>query len=818
MSPFLQDLLLHDLRYSLRQLFKNPGVSITAILSLALGIGATVSVFSLIYSVLLNPWPYQGADRIAQVALLDKSGEGQNYGLDGPQTRELAKAKSLEYVVGINGWNLTVTGSDVPEDVQAIYITGNGFQMLGVPAMLGRYFLPSDARDGQDPQPVIVLSYKFWKRHYNGDRSIVGSTIQLVHKTYTVIGVMPPHFGFLGPDVYLPLKLSDSATEQYGTFIKLRSGVKPEAAATELEPYFQEFRKQTPDHFPKDYRTLAIQNLSYFVLHTIRKTLYLLFGAVGLLLAIGCGNVSILLLARGTARQHEFAVRSAVGASSGRLIRQLLTESLILAMTGAGLGVFLAYWSLGFIVARLPESSFPNEADFHIHMPVLLFSVGLAVVTGILFGLFPALQLARPEISQVMQSSTRKVAGSVRGRQFHSALIAGQIALTLLLLTAAGVAIQGFVRMLHVNLGYNPHNVMSVGIPVHEHTFPTWTERSDYFTQLRDRIATLPDVTSTGISTNATPPDSGWNQPFELQDKTATEDQKASVNFVDTRYFSTLAIPLRKGRLWEDTELRRGAPMAVVNETFMKHYFSKRNPLGAAIKIPSLKNDPPDRLVPPGSDGWLQIIGVTADALDDGLDKPAKPAIYLPYTVNMWMWTQILVRSRDDPRSILHSVKQQIVSVNPDQQATLWDDGVLESWIKNQPVFARGRLVSDLFAAFSVLALLLAAIGLYSVVSYSVVQRTSEFGIRMALGAQKRHVLTIVFASAGISVGVGVLVGLGLSFALNRLIAQWVENASASPLILLAASSLLLAVAAVACLLPARRASGVDPMTALRCE
>src|SRR5580658_6922697 len=813
MSTFLQ-----DLRYSLRQLLKNPGVSLTAILSLTLGIGATVSVFSLIYSVLMNPWPYQGADRIANIALLDKSGEGQGYGLNGPQTRDLAKAKSLEYVVAFNGWNLTVTGSDVPEDVQAMYFTGNVFQMLGVPAMLGRYFLPSDAPNGQDPQPVVVLNYKFWKRHYNGDRSVVGKTIQLVHKTYAVIGVMPPHFGFLGPDVYLPLKLSGSASEQYGTFIKLRPGVKPEAAATELQPYFEEFRKQTPDHYPKDYKKIAIQNLSYWVLHTISKTLYLLFGAVGLLLAIGCGNVSILLLARGTARQHEFAVRAAVGASSGRIVRQLLTESLILALTGAGLGVFFAYQSLGFIVARLPEGSFPNEADFHINVPVLLFSVGLALVTGILFGLFPALQLARPEISQVMQSSTRKVAGSVQGKRLHSVLIAGQIALTMLLLTAAGIAIQGFVRMLHVNLGYNPHNVMSVGIPVHEHAFSTWAERSDYFTQLRDSIATLPDVVSTGISTNATPPDSGWNQPFELQGKTVGEDQKASVNFVDSRYFSTLSIPLRQGRLWEETELKRGAPMAVVNEAFVKHYFANSDPLTGAIKIPSLKSEPPERLVAPGGDGWLQVIGVTADALDDGLDKPAKPAIYLPYTVNMWMWTQILVRSQVDPRTLTHNVKQLIVSINPDQQATLWDDGALETWIHNQQVFARGRLVSVLFAAFSLIALLLAAIGLYSVVSYSVSQRTNEFGIRMALGGQRWHILKIVFASAGISVGLGVLVGLGLSFALNRLIAQWVENASASPLILLAASSLLLAVAAVACLLPARRASGVDPMTALRCE
>ena len=586
----------------------------------------------------------------------------------------------------------------------------------------------------------------------------------------------------------------------------------------ELQTYFQEFAKQTPDHYPKHYQRIAIENLSYWVTHQIRKTLYLLFGAVGLLLAIGCGNVSILLLARGTARQHEFAVRSAVGASGGRIVRQLLTESVILSFIGAGLGVLLAYGSLGFMVARLPKQSFPNEADFHIHVPVLLFSVGLALLTGIVFGLFPALQLARPEIGQIMQSSTRKVAGSVRGKRLHSTLIAGQIALTLLLLTAAGVAIEGFVHMMHVDLGYNPHNIMSVGIPVHQNTFTTWAERSNYFTQLRDRIATLPEVVSTGISTNATPPDSGWEQPFELKGKTASDDQKASINLVDSRYFSTLQIPLRKGRLWDETELQHGALMAVVNETFVKRYYANSDVLAGSVKVPSLKSTSQETLVAPGSDGWLQVIGVTADTLDDGLDKPVKPAIYLPYTVNMWMWSQILVRTRVDPRSVTHSVKQQIVSVNPDQQATMWDDGVLETWIKNQQVVARGRLVSVLFAAFSVLALILAAIGLYSVVSYSVVQRTNEFGIRMALGGQRWDVLKIVFASAGVSVVFGIVAGLGLSFALKQLIAQWVENASTNPLILFAASLLLLGVAALACLVPARRASAVDPMTALRSE
>ncbi len=813
MSTFLQ-----DLRYAGRQIYKNRWISLTAILSLALGIGATVSVFSIIYAVLMNPWPYQGADRIATIALMDKAGKEQDYGLNGPQTRELAKARSLEYVVARNGWNLTVTGSDVPEDVHANYFTGNVFQMLGVPALLGRYFLPADAPDGQDPQPVIVLSYKFWMHHYNGDRSVVGKSIQLVHKTYTVIGVMPSHFGFLGADVYLPLKLTGSQSERYGTFVKLRAGVKPEVAVSELGTYFKEFAKQTPDHYPKVISRIEIQNLSYWVTHTISKTLYLLFGAVGLLLAIGCGNVSILLLARGTARQHEFAVRSAVGASGGRLVRQLLTESLILALAGGGLGVLLAYQSLGFMIARLPAQSFPNEADFHVHMPVLLFSVGLALMTGILFGLFPAIQLSRPDIGQIMQSNTRKVAGNVRGKRLYAVLIGSQIALTMLLLTAAGAAIEGFLHMMHVDLGYNPHNVMSIGIPVHQNTFPTWAERSSYFRQLRDKIATVPGVISTGISTNATPPDSGWSQAFELKGKTPSEDQKASINLVDARYFSTLEIPVRKGRLWNETEIQHGALMAVVNEKFVKQYYSDRDILSGSIRIPTLKSDSNETLVAPGSNGWLQIIGVTADALDDGLDKPAKPAIYLPYSLNMWMWTQILVQSQVDPRTLTHTIKQQVVSINPDQQATLWDDGALETWIQKQGVFERGRLISVLFAAFSLLALLLAAIGLYSVVSYSVVQRTNEFGIRMALGGQRWHILKIVFASAGASVGLGIVVGLGLSFGLNRFLANWIENLSASPLIVLAAALLLLGVGSMACLLPARRASAVDPMVALRSE
>jgi predicted permease len=807
---------MQDVRFALRQFQNHAGFTLTAILSLALGIGATVSVFSIVYAVLMNPWPYTGADRICTISLLDKAGNDDWNGLTGPQTRQLRQAHSVEDVMGANQWSLTVTGGDVPEDVQGIYLTPSAFQVLGLPAMLGRTFFPSDAPDGQEPQQVVVLSHKFWERHFNGDPSVVGKPIRLVQKTYTILGVMPPRFTWLDGDVYLPLSLSPSQTITYGTIIKLKLGISRAAAAAELEPFFQQFAKETPNHFRKQYK-LEVRNISYFYMHELGGTLALLFGAVALLLVIGCGNVSILLLARGTARQHEFGVRSAVGASGFRIVRQLLTESLLLAFAGAGIGILLAYQGVGLIVARLPEYSFPHEADFHVNVPVLLFSVGLAMLTGVVFGLFPALQLARPRISQTLQASTRKVAGTVRGKHFHNTLIAGQIALTLLLMTAAGAAIQGFVRMMRIPLGYDPHHVMSVGIPVHENTYKSVTERVNFYEQMRAKIGALPEVTSTGISTNATPPENGWAQPFELLGKPAGEEQTARLNFVDPGYFTTLHMPLRQGRVWDETEVTHSAPLVLVNETFAKRYYPNGEILGRSVKVPTLKNEPPYNIAAPGSDGWLQVVGVVADALDDGLDKPVKPAVFLPYSLYMWMHTQILVQSRVDPQSILHSVRRQIVAVNADQQANGHVDD-LEMWIKREPEWARGRLISILFGAFAVLALVLAAVGLYSVVSYSVVQRTNEFGIRMALGAQKKDVLWNVLRSAAVSVGSGLLAGLVLSLGLNRLISRWVANSAHDPWLILGSSLVLLAAAGVACMVPSWRASSVDPMTALRCE
>ena len=808
--------LLQDLRYAFRQMARTPGFTLTAILSLALGIGATVSVFSVIYSAILNAWPYASFDRVCQINTISKTGNENGVGFTGPQVRQLRQVAAVEDVVAESGWNLIITGSDVPEDVTGVYLTGNAFTFFGMPAILGRYFLPSDAPDDQDPQQVAVLSYKFWQRHYNGDPAIVGKNIQLVHKDYTILGVLPPRFTWRDGDVYLPLKMSQDKNLTYATLIKLKPGVRPEAAEAEFRPLLQQFDKERPDSYPEHFR-ITVRKMGEYYVRDLRGTLYFLFGAVALLLAIGCGNVSILLLARGTARQHELAIRSAVGASRFRIVRQLLTESLLLALVGAGLGVVLAYRVLGFIVARLPEYSFPHEADFHINVTVLLFSVGLAVVSGVLFGVFPALESARRDINQAIQAGTHKVAGSVRGKHMHTGLIAGQIALTLLLLTAAGTAIQGFSHMMRRPLGYDPHNVMSVGIPIHENTLNTWAERANYITQLRDRIATVPGVISAGISTNATPPSNGWPQPFDILGKNASEQQETLVNFVSPEYFTILHIPLDEGRLWEQSEISRGATLAIVNQAFVRRYFPGEDVLNHSVRIPRLKSEPPNRLDAQGSDGWLQIIGVVADALDDGLDKPVTPGLYLPYTINMWMGTQILVRTQGAPLAMLHRVRKEIAAVNPDQQAYAQVDD-LETWIVREPEFAISRLISILFSAFSGLALALAGVGLFSVVSYTVVQRTSEFGIRVALGAQPADVLRIVLWSAGTSVAIGLASGLALSLGMGKVITRWIHNGVHDPLMVVGVSLLVVIVAGLACLIPARRALAVDPMAALRCE
>ena len=804
---------LSDLRYAARELWKRPGFTLTAVLSLALGIGATSAVFSVIYAVLIDPFPYPGADRIVELRLVDKAGDDRFAGLSGPQMELLRQTKSLEDVVGMDWWNLTTTDGDLPEDVQSNKISPNAPNHWGVLALMGRWLIPSDAPPGQDAQPVVVLTYQFWQRYFVGDPHVIGRTIQLVHKPYQIVGVMPPRFKWAGADIYIPLKVTQDPNIRYGASLKIRPGVSAEQASAELQPIIEQFAKEAPTQYPEKFK-VKLRSIVELYARPLGPTLYLLLGAVASLLLIGCANVSILLLARGTERQHELAVRAAIGADRLRMIRQLLTESLGIATTGAILGVLLAWRGLSLLATRLPEDSFPSESVIKMNVPVLLFSVALAFTTAIVFGLWPALQLSRPEIARLMQTSSRRVAGSLGARRSHSAMVAAQVALTLLMLTAAGAAGKGFLRLLKANLGYDPHNAMSVPIPIHENTHVEWKDRAEYFEQIRAKIAAMPQVLAAGISTNATPPSSGWRQNIEIMGSTAAEKPEVRVNFVSPEYFPLLHIPLAQGRLWDHAETMRGATLAVINETMARQLWPNGDAIGHQIKIPVLKDQPPYQRIAAGSTGWFQIIGVVADARDDGLRNPIKPGVYLPFTTNMWMFTQILVRTRIAPLSLLHDIRAQIVQIDPEQQTMHVRD--LDAWITGQQEYAQQRFVATLFGIFSILALALAAVGLFSVVSYGVATRTNEFGIRMALGAKASDVFRIVLTSTAINVGGGLAAGILLSVAFDKVATKWVTESSRDPLILAGVTMLLIVAAALACMVPARRAAATDPMQALR--
>lgn len=808
--------LLQDLRYCSRQLIKTTGFTLTAIFSLTLGIGATTAVFSVIYAILMNPYPYAAADRMVHMRLVDAAGHDRGFGLTAGQWQVIRKSPVVEDAFASDGWSLTVTGHDLPEDVNATYFTSNAFQFMGVPSALGRGLLPSDAVDGQDPQPVAVLSYKFWQRHFGSDPAVVGHTLQLVRKTYTVVGVAAPRFTWEDADVYLPLKTNQDPTRTYYVGLRLRPGVTHKQANAALQPLIEQFAKESPKHFPKSHFKFQVVGLNEDFQKQLGGTLYLLLAAVLFLLLIGCGNVSILQLARGTGRQNEFAIRAAIGASRSRLVRQMLAEALLLSVTGAGLGVLLAYRAVSIIAELLPKYSFPHEAKIELNLPVLIFSVALALVTGVLFGLWPSLQLSRPDVVQVMQASTRRVTGGTRGRNMNKILIAAQIALTLVMLAGAGAAMRGFLRLLHTPLGYDPHNIMSVGIPVHDGAYQTWAARSAYFEELRNKVASVPGVAAAAISTNATPPSNGWNTSIEVVGKPPRDDQKVRINFVSPGYFPILRIPLLQGRLWDETENHNARRVVVINEAMAHRYFPD-GALGRSINIPEMKSEPPFNLSPPADDQRLLVVGVVADKRDDGLRNPILPEAFIPYTLSMRMWTQILVRSATSPLGLLHSIGRQVNSLDADQQISGQIED-LEHWIQDQPEWAQEHLVAWLFGAFAFLALGLAATGLYSVVSFSVQQRTNEFGIRMVLGAQPADVLKSVFASAIVSVGGGLAAGIVLTLALNNVLAHWAEGSSRDILVLLSAVLVLTSVAALACAAPARRASSVDPMTALRYE
>lgn len=810
--PALEN-FLRDMRFGLRSLLKIPGYSLIVILSLALGIGATTAVFSVIYGVLLNPYPYPAASRMVHLLVEDATGHLVWPLYSGSQFEEVRQAFSVESAVGYRNRQWDITGNGLPESLLSTDLTPNGFKYFGVHVLLGRGLQPSDVSPGQVARHVTVLAYKFWLRYYDGNPHIIGRSIQLNHVNYTIVGVAPPRFTSGNGDLFLPAVISNNPSLKLEIDLRLKRGISLQSAQAELGSMLQQFAKQNPQQFPRNFRPHLTPFNEVFE-HQIGPILYLLLGAVGLLLLIGCSNVSILSMARSTARKHELAMKSALGASRFRLLCSLLAESLLLSLVGAGAGILLAYQLVAFIRDYLPQSSFPSEAVIRINLPVLAFCVVLSLLCGILSGLSGALAFSRPNIEQVLRASSNKVAGHVHGKLLHRAFIAGQVALTVVLLSGAGAAIQSFMRITHRSFGFNPHHVMEIGFPINEHAYPKWKVREQYLSTLRDAVASTPGVIGAAISLYATPPNGGWDTSFLLRGHSKAESRQISAHFVSADYFHVLQIPLLSGRLWNAAESARGEQLGLINQTMQREFFHGRNPIGQSIRLPKIGYLQYSLPAPKEGD-WIKIVGVVRDAVNNGWDRPVKPSIYVPFSTLMARGTQILVRTQGAPLALLPAILRRVQKLNASQTAEPKPRD-LEEWMRHQPYWDRSILIGTLFTGFSLLALTLAAVGLFSVVAYSVAQRTSELGVRIALGAQRGDVIKTILGPIAVTLGVGLVSGWVLAFVLRRLVGAVIVIKGSDVFVLAGAALLLIVVTAIACLIPAWRATTVDPMNALR--
>jgi len=806
--------LLQDVMFGLRQLKKSPGFAAVVIGSLAFGIGASVAVFSVVRAVLLDPFPYKDADRMVHVELTQKNTDRYGYLIvNATEFPELQKVSSVDDVFLMDNKTEALTGDALPVSVTAGYYSPNLFTYMGVPPLLGRAFTAADVTNGTANQ-VAVLSYLFWKKQYGGQLDIVGKRIELDHVGYTVIGVAAPRFTWGDSDVYMPGTFKADPHYYMSAFIKLKPGVSFSAVAAELQPLVDRFAKLDPTNYPQN-RKVVIQKLNDEALHGFKAPLLVLFAAVVLLLLIGCANVSILMLARGTARQHEFAVRSSIGASRWRIVRQLLTESIMLSLLGAGLGVAAAYKGVDLLAAHLPLYSFPHEASIHVNGAVLLFAVVVALFTGIVFGLSPALQLSRPEVGALMQGSSAKLAGTVRGRHTHRLLIAGQVTLTMLLLTGAGAALRAFTALVHTPMGFDPTGDFYMAVDLPKGGTHTWQYLATTQESYRQAAESAPGVSGASVLTTWAPPFGGYRAKIAVSSNPNLTDAQAVLGLSSFNILSTLRMTLLQGRFFTRQEDETAAHIAVVNRAFVKQYIPDGDAIGKSVRSPGLKFDNPVLVSTANADGWLEIVGVVDDVRNDGLDRPVQPQVFLPASFVVAPNTFLLIHSKGDTAAAMRAVGTSLHRLNPEifisQQQEL-------SWLLETQAWGREKFLASLFGLFAILALALSAAGIYSVVSYTVSQRTREFGVRMALGAQRANVIRLVLQSSLVTVAAGAAVGLALSLALGKLLATSAHATVRDPAMLLSVSGVLFAITALACLYPAWRAASIDPIKAIRTE
>jgi putative ABC transport system permease protein len=807
-----------DIRFALRNLRKSPSFTIIAAVTLALGIGASTAIFSVIENVLMEPFPYTDAARLVSVQIHDteRNEPGGRAGFSGPEFLDyVAQNHVLDRVIANDGLDILYRSGDGTERFDGNLITPGTFEFFGMPAYLGRVAQPADYEPGAPP--VFVMRYKTWVTRFSGDPKLINKTFVLNGTQRTLIGVMPPRFGWGDADMWIPAKPSRSVAQAQNGFPQfwfLLGHLKPGVSIRQAESDLTVVAKNLSTVYPKDYPkkfSVHIETLADLVVGRFRTTLYVVLGAVGLLLLIGCGNVANLLLARATTREKEFAIRAALGAGRWRIIRQLLVESFLLAATGAVLGAFLAWGGLKALVALIPKQIVPAEAVIRLNVPVLFFTLGVAVLTAIIFGLAPALQVVRRDLNDPLRDSGKGTSGGSAHGRLRNAVVVLEVAVSLTLLVGAGLLMRSFVALREVHLGLQPDHIFVARLPLPEDRYKTADQVAGFFRPLLHRLKALPGVIE-ATETSTLPPYGGIPSDIEIPGKTHTEKWNAMFQLCSEGYFPVLKIQFIDGRPFTEAEVEGKRKLAIVNQTFVHKYLANENPMGQRVRIASLAEVFPDKL----SDPWFEIIGVVADVKNNGLQDPVQPEIWVPYTMTGSAARGVLVRTGPDPMTLMNPIRQEIWAT--DSNVALTFTGTLESFIASFS-YAGPRFGFLLMTVFGVIGLMLVTIGVYSVLAYTTARRTREIGIRMALGAEKGHVLSLVIRMGVGLVGGGIILGIIASLAVARVIATQLWGVSAyDPVTLTSVAALLLITGIVACWIPARRASCVDPLVALRYE
>jgi putative ABC transport system permease protein len=798
--------LLRDIRYGFRSLLKRPSFTVIALVALALGIGANTAIFSLVNAVLLRPLPFAEPDRLVWVFGNMRNGGHRasvspldflDYRAQNTTFQEFAASISVPV-------HLNLTGSGEPERLTASGVTGNYFQALGVKPALGRTFLLENEKTGNDQ--VTVLSYALWQKRFAGDKDIINKTIMLDGKSCAVLGVMPRDFSApQTAELWVPLNfdISPGMKQRKAHFLrpigKLKAGVTLAQAQADTDAVARRLEEQYLDDKGWNLRLVSLREQ---LVGNTRPTLFILFGAVGFVLLIACANVANLLLVRAAGRQKEIALRTALGAGRFRIIRQMITESVMLALVGGALGTLLAYWGIEMLVT-LSAGSLPPTAHVGIDATVLGFTLLVSVGTGVLFGLAPALRTMKLNLSESLKEGGRSAGDGAHRNRTRSVLVVLESAVAVVLLIGAGLLVRSLVRLQQVSPGFESQNVLTMRLDLSEAKYAGPDKAAKFFEELQGRIAGLPGVENVGFISELPLSGQPNDMPYTVEGRPpVSSDQAFDDDFrrVNRHYFEALHIPLLRGRNFTEQEVRQSAKVVIISELLASQVFPNEEPLGKRL-VMSFGKQP------------FEIIGVVGDIRHNALELEPNAAMYMPTYDEQSM--NIAIRTKGDPNNLAAVVRKEVRAIDPDQPIAAVKP--MEAWLDESVAAPRYR--TTLLALFALVALLLAATGIFGVMSYSVSQRTHEIGVRMALGARQLDVLRLVVRQGMTLVVIGVALGVAGAIALTRVMASLLFGVTAKdPVTFVVVAASLTLVAFVACYLPARRATKVDPLVALRYE